>query len=111
MPKGPSLTESNGVATLEGKLRLMGGVNATGADQVSSIEVSTIQGEFESALTATVCLKIADYSFSGSRVESINFNQRLPQSQYGIWPACDPRDVTKKVRHLAFAKNIHFRFS
>ena len=77
MPRGPSLSESNGVATLEGKLRLMGGVNAaaTGADQ---IEGGVIQGEFESALTATVCLKIVDYAFSGARVESLNFNQRLP---------------------------------
>lgn len=65
MPAGPSLSESNGVATLEGKLRLLEGTVASqGSGSV----------EFESALTATVCLKIVDYAFSGARIESLNFN-------------------------------------
>ena len=29
MPKGPGLADNNGIATLEGKLRLFGGVSAT----------------------------------------------------------------------------------
>lgn len=75
MPKGPSVLESNGVATLEGKLRLSGGEASglVGND-------STYHSDFESALTATVCLKISNYAFSGARVENLNFNQRLPQS-------------------------------
>ena len=66
---GPSLSESNGVATLEGKLRLVEG-SVVGSGNASA--------EFESALTATVCLKIVDFAFSGARIESVNFNQRLP---------------------------------
>lgn len=75
MPKGPSLSESNGVATLEGKLRITGGETAglVGND-------SAYHSDFESALTATVCLKISNYAFSGARVENLNFNQRLPKS-------------------------------
>ena len=63
MPRGPSIHDSNGIATLEGKLRLTGALN----------------DDFESALTATVCLRIGNYNFSKTHVESVNFNQRLPQ--------------------------------
>ena len=77
MPKGPGLADNNGIATLEGKLRLFGGVSASENEGLTKMRN---QGAFESAITATVCLKITNYSYSGSKVESVNFNQRLPQS-------------------------------
>lgn len=63
MPKGPSLTESNGIATLEGKLRLIDGTTGQSGN-----------GDFESALTATACVKIVDFMFSGARIEALNFS-------------------------------------
>ena len=77
MSKGPNFVDSNGIATLEGKLRLFGGGTPTNDNNGESLTQIRNQGDFESALTATVCLKIQNYSFSGSKIESINFNQRL----------------------------------
>lgn len=77
MPKGPSLVDSNGIATLEGKLRLFGGGSPTNDNTGESLTQIRNQGDFESALTATVCLKIQNYSFSSSKIESINLSQRL----------------------------------
>ena len=56
-----------------------------------------IQGDFESAITATVCLKVGNYSFSGSRIEGLNFSQRLPQSQYGVMPVSEANSITKTI--------------
>ena len=81
MQNGPSLLESNGAATLEGKLRIGDGlVSSTDSSAINESNIFSHSGDFESALTATICLKIRNYSFSGSHIEAINFNQRLPQS-------------------------------
>ena len=75
MPTGPSVFESNGVATLEGKLRLGDSlVSSTDSNPVNESNIFSHHGDFESALTATVCLKIGNYTFSGSRIEAVNFN-------------------------------------
>ena len=77
MQKGPSLIDSNGIASLEGKLRLAGGVSSAGSSAISSYEkndLSSAQEDFESALTATVCMKINNYTFSGSHIEAVNLN-------------------------------------
>ena len=71
MPEGPSLTEGNGIATLEGKLRLTGGVYAQSGSNDGALAAST---EFESAVTATVCLKINNFSFSGAHIDALSFN-------------------------------------
>lgn len=76
MPKGPSVVDSNGVATLEGKLRLVGGVTGEASDKPSGL--SSQQADFECALTATVCMKIDNFMFSGAHIEGLNLNQRLP---------------------------------
>ena len=81
MPSGPSVSESNGVATLEGKLRIGDGfVSSTDSNAINESNSFSHSGDFESALTATICLKIRNYSFTGSHIEAVNFNQRLPQS-------------------------------
>lgn len=106
MPKGPSIEESKGVATLEGKLRLGGtGIGSGGPG------VEATAADFECAITATVCLKINNFTFSGSRVEAVNFNQRLSQSQYGVMAPSETSSVTKHVVHTTYAKNLHFRFA
>ena len=68
MAQGPSIAESNGIAILEGKLK-MGSVDQVADVGMLSAGQST---EFESALTATVCLKISNFSFSGAIIENIH---------------------------------------
>ena len=76
MSDGPSLTESNGVATLEGKLRLSTHDSVQEGASVQSGKAVVQQTEFESAMTATVCLKIANYSLSGAKVENVHLQGR-----------------------------------
>ena len=91
------MTEQNGRATLEGKLKLSnleqdGGLLSAG--QVS---------EFETALTATVCLKISNYSFSGAKIENIHLQKRGNQPDDNV-------SIIKNQQHMSYAKNMHFRF-
>ena len=64
------MTEQNGRATLEGKLKLNNFEQDTGL--LSAGQVT----EFETALTATVCLGIQNYSFSGAKIENIHLQRR-----------------------------------
>ena len=59
--------------------------------------------EFETAMTATVCLKIANYSFSGAKIENIHLAKR------GTLPD-DNVSIIKQQQHMSYAKNMHFRF-
>ena len=54
------MTEQHGRATLEGKLKL------SSMEQDGGLLSAGQSIEFETAMTATVCLKIANYSFSGA---------------------------------------------
>ena len=97
MPQGPSLTEQHGRATLEGKLKL------SSMEQDGGILSAGQTTEFETALTATVCLKIANYSFSGAQIENINLQKRVNSADDNV-------SIAKTLDHMAYAKNIHFRF-
>ena len=51
-----------------------------------------------------MCLKIANYSLSGAKVENVQVQGRTGQGEeLGA-------GIQKNVQHMSYAKNIHFRF-
>ena len=104
MSEGPSISESNGIATLEGKLKLNTQDSIQEGASAQAGKAVVQQTEFENAMTATVCLRIANYSLSGAKIENIHLQQRTSQGE-------DPSSsIQKNVQHMSYAKNIHFRF-